>query len=935
MPLPIVVISYDIDPALPDPERIRTAIDHWEAATRIRFVVREAASDYLWFTDAGGSWSYVGRQGGQQPVSVDTACDAGNVVHLIGHAVGLWHEQSRPDRDLFVTIAWENLRPGGEPYFAQHIADGDDVGPYDYDSIMHFGPRAFAIEGRESIVPARSGARIGQRRTLSRGDLAAVQALYGTDIARPLRQLPIVSKRHQASIEGPPAEGRPRYTGFIDGVTFSDLPVTYVDYDGRALVEGDVLIGFSEEVKYDADLRREQAVGPEVARGVLISGTSFRWPRTPQPGWGPGTSRELWRGYESTTRGASPRAPDARGQRRPRSRGRHEKPASAPGRFAVVDLFETETEELASTRKLVADEALQAGTWYALDVSIDVSAKGLPREGETRPIEEFSQTEDARISVLASSADFKIDEPVRSLALPPRGPSRDHAVFHIQPLGVRDRPAELRLHLLYRVNLIEDIVLIARIVPRGAKGRAPGSLKLRHAPVQEFANLEALPPKLMHIHISRRDDQFVFFFVLEVENERIIFNGLTPARLTEATLASDLEAARRALLRIALSHRGEAKADPPGSRSTDPADSRELAKVGRRLWTRLFRERRTAAMFEIGQWLSERQLDLDSLVQVTVDEAAGAFVFPWGLLYDRAVPKRSFEPIETEAFWGFRYVIEQHVPPIRHRDEVEAEFRPAPRTRIERTKTFTAAVLLGNITEASAQESFFASLKRSQVLSLDGGEAMRKPADVLAVLGDCDSDLLSFFAHGYTARPEGGSRSGVDVEDFLKLYDAIPRASLDESWHGPYERIKAGQLATDESWIELEGGRITLQDMVELENRFKRSPVVLMNMCESVQLLPSLSGSFVDWFMGMGAMTVVGTETSVTPRFAHHFGLAFLVAFLGGAPVGTALLETRRRYAVVGDLFGLAYSLYGSGRVTIEPPVEADNLEAAAELARG
>jgi len=61
--------------------------------------------------------SRVGRIGGRQEISVGTSngsvtCRHGEIVHQIGHAVGFFQEHTRPDRDEYVTVHWNNIMSG-------------------------------------------------------------------------------------------------------------------------------------------------------------------------------------------------------------------------------------------------------------------------------------------------------------------------------------------------------------------------------------------------------------------------------------------------------------------------------------------------------------------------------------------------------------------------------------------------------------------------------------------------------------------------------------------------------------------------------------------------------------------------------------------------------------------------------------------------------
>ena len=63
-------------------------------------------------------------------------------MHELAHAQGILHEQSRTDRDNYVTIKLENVISGMEHNFEKHAATQTDGFPYDYQSLMHYGDKA-------------------------------------------------------------------------------------------------------------------------------------------------------------------------------------------------------------------------------------------------------------------------------------------------------------------------------------------------------------------------------------------------------------------------------------------------------------------------------------------------------------------------------------------------------------------------------------------------------------------------------------------------------------------------------------------------------------------------------------------------------------------------------------------------------------------------
>jgi len=151
------IFPYQFASGFPHVARVNEAIEELSANTMVQFVRRTAANasdypDFVEFFSGSGCFSSVGRRGGRQRISLGNGCGTrGIAIHEIMHALGVWHEQSREDRANHVRVNLDNVTDGREHNFNQHIADGDDIGGYDFGSIMHYGRFAFSKNGLPTI----------------------------------------------------------------------------------------------------------------------------------------------------------------------------------------------------------------------------------------------------------------------------------------------------------------------------------------------------------------------------------------------------------------------------------------------------------------------------------------------------------------------------------------------------------------------------------------------------------------------------------------------------------------------------------------------------------------------------------------------------------------------------------------------------------------
>lgn len=175
-------IPFSIDASLPNPERVHRTIEYFNTQSPVRFVPFNGQSDSIVFMPGDDlCLSYVGRVGGHQPIYLSAKCGEREIAHELLHALGFIHEQSRPDRDRYVRIQWQNIEEARKSQFVMvpdSLFEPFKNRPFDYRSAMLYPPDAFAKDHGlitiESLGQSVDPVPIG----LSDEDLARLYLLY-------------------------------------------------------------------------------------------------------------------------------------------------------------------------------------------------------------------------------------------------------------------------------------------------------------------------------------------------------------------------------------------------------------------------------------------------------------------------------------------------------------------------------------------------------------------------------------------------------------------------------------------------------------------------------------------------------------------------------------------------------------------------------------
>lgn len=198
------IVEFYFDPTLSASRKaaFRKAIEVWSSHTCIRFV--EAAVEppppslLVDALDPDACYAtHIGFPGDDAQAAINLGwCDSsrfvGNIIHELGHVLGMNHEQKRPDavhayhgHGPHLKVHWENVEDVWIDQYTQDTSsyigsthDGHDdphVGyaEYDFGSIMHY-----PVSDHFETLPKDKGSLTGNRKTLTPMDIKQILDIY-------------------------------------------------------------------------------------------------------------------------------------------------------------------------------------------------------------------------------------------------------------------------------------------------------------------------------------------------------------------------------------------------------------------------------------------------------------------------------------------------------------------------------------------------------------------------------------------------------------------------------------------------------------------------------------------------------------------------------------------------------------------------------------
>jgi hypothetical protein len=187
------VIPYKFAPdfAADFQKTVKQAMQDYLDHTAITFKPQSNETAYVVFKVTGSNLSQVGCQRAEQTIELETTPRVGATIHEIGHALGLLHEHTRPDRDKSIKVLFDQVKDDASrmQFNAINGLRTQTLGKYDFTSIMHYPPDAFgALQGAGLAITMEKAdgsplgpevGDLGPNGHLSPKDIGSLAIMYG------------------------------------------------------------------------------------------------------------------------------------------------------------------------------------------------------------------------------------------------------------------------------------------------------------------------------------------------------------------------------------------------------------------------------------------------------------------------------------------------------------------------------------------------------------------------------------------------------------------------------------------------------------------------------------------------------------------------------------------------------------------------------------
>ncbi|PKL40415.1 MAG: hypothetical protein CVV44_02095 [Spirochaetae bacterium HGW-Spirochaetae-1] len=187
-------IPYAVEATLPerDLDYLKLAMEEWAQYCNIEFIDYTGREDrpestlIINYTDGQAETTVGYAKNPRLAIPTESKLYQRHYVHLLGHILGLLKEHQRPDRDLYITVHWENIAPEAmsqyEKLDSTLITEEDFM--YDTASVMHYtrtqGNKAFGLRSFDYV----SGEEYTRAFYVSTGDAEKVAFIYGAPVAQ-------------------------------------------------------------------------------------------------------------------------------------------------------------------------------------------------------------------------------------------------------------------------------------------------------------------------------------------------------------------------------------------------------------------------------------------------------------------------------------------------------------------------------------------------------------------------------------------------------------------------------------------------------------------------------------------------------------------------------------------------------------------------------